>query len=169
MAWNSTNIFTLLAMCDPRVVYLLLCYALRTCTSSEFFCTITTRTEEKLQTLTKNFLLYQDHTWLYAHEDSGTSLPTGHGMYMDRTVIFDLPLEAYKVWTQMVIQYIRWRNIPTGFNHRPQVGRSVLKILGCFKSAKIFICQKVQHFQADSEYLGKINTKKKKSNFFFNV
>ena len=24
-----------------------------------------------------------------------------------------------------------------------------------------FICQKVQHFQADSEYLGKINTKKK--------
>ena len=90
-------------------------------------------------------------------------------LYMDRTVIFDLPLEAYKVWTQMVIQYIRWRNIPTGFNHRPQVGRSVLKILGCFKSAKIFICQKVQHFQADSEYLGKINTKNKISNFFFNV
>jgi hypothetical protein len=32
-----------------------------------------------------------------------------------------------------------------------------------------FICQKVQHFQADSEYLGKINTKKKKFKFFFNV
>ena len=38
-------------------------------------------------------------------------------------------------------------------------------VLGCFKSAKNFICQKVQHFQADSESLGKINTKKN-SNFF---
>ena len=27
-------------------------------------------------------------------------------------------------------------------------------VLGCFKSAKKFICQKVQHFQADSESLG---------------
>ena len=32
-----------------------------------------------------------------------------------------------------------------------------------------FISQKVQHFQADSESLGKINTKKKISIFFFNV
>ena len=32
-----------------------------------------------------------------------------------------------------------------------------------------FISQKVQHFQADSEYLGKINTKKENSNFFLNV
>ena len=30
-----------------------------------------------------------------------------------------------------------------------------------------FICQKVQHFQADSESLGKINAKKKFSVFFF--
>ena len=29
------------------------------------------------------------------------------------------------------------------------------------------ICQKVQYFRADSEYLGKINTKKKKNQFFF--
>ena len=29
------------------------------------------------------------------------------------------------------------------------------------------ICQKVQHFRADSEYLGKINTKTKNFNFFF--
>ena len=40
--------------------------------------------------------------------------------------------------------------------------------LGCFKSAKNFICQKLQHFLADSEYFGKINTKKK-FQFFFNV
>ena len=30
-----------------------------------------------------------------------------------------------------------------------------------------FICQKVQHFQADSESLGKINNKKIFKNFFF--
>ena len=29
------------------------------------------------------------------------------------------------------------------------------------------ICQKVQHFQADSEYLGKINTKKNSFKDFF--
>ena len=29
------------------------------------------------------------------------------------------------------------------------------------------MCQKLQHFWADSEYLGKINTKKKNSNFLF--
>ena len=29
------------------------------------------------------------------------------------------------------------------------------------------ICQKVQHFRADSEYLGNINTMKKNFNFFF--
>ena len=29
------------------------------------------------------------------------------------------------------------------------------------------ICQKVQHFRADSEYLGKIYTKKKKNSIFF--
>ena len=42
-------------------------------------------------------------------------------------------------------------------------------LIGCFKTAKNFICQKVQHFQADSEYLGKIDTKKnvKKNSFFF--
>ena len=34
------------------------------------------------------------------------------------------------------------------------------------QSAKNFICQKVQHFQADSEYLGQINTKKKFQFFF---
>ena len=39
-------------------------------------------------------------------------------------------------------------------------------LLGCFKSAKNFICQKVQHFQADSESLGKINNKKIFKNFF---
>ena len=33
-------------------------------------------------------------------------------------------------------------------------------ILGCFKSAKNFICQKVQTFWADSGYVGKINDKK---------
>ena len=37
---------------------------------------------------------------------------------------------------------------------------------GCFKSAKNFIRQKVQHFQSDSEYLGKIDTKKKFKFFF---
>ena len=30
-----------------------------------------------------------------------------------------------------------------------------------------FICQKVQSFQADSEYLGEIDTKKENLNFFF--
>ena len=38
--------------------------------------------------------------------------------------------------------------------------------LGCFKSAKNFIFQKVQHFRKDSEYLGKINTKKKNQIFY---
>ena len=32
-----------------------------------------------------------------------------------------------------------------------------------------YVCQKLQHFRVDSEYLGKINIKKKNSNFFFNV
>ena len=31
--------------------------------------------------------------------------------------------------------------------------------LGCFKSAKNFICQKVQKFWADSGYVGKISNK----------
>ena len=39
-------------------------------------------------------------------------------------------------------------------------------LLGCFKSAKNFICQKVQKFWADSGYVGKINNKKN-FNFFF--
>ena len=34
----------------------------------------------------------------------------------------------------------------------------------CFKSAKNFICQKLQNFQADSGYVGKIN-----NNFFFKI
>ena len=38
--------------------------------------------------------------------------------------------------------------------------------LGWFKSAKNFICQKVQKFWADSGYVGKINNKKIFKNFF---
>ena len=52
---------------------------------------------------------------------------------------------------------------------RIPVENQQLCILGCFKSAKNLIIQKLQHFRADSDYMGKINTKKKKSNFFFNV
>ena len=33
------------------------------------------------------------------------------------------------------------------------------RFLGCFKSAKNFICQKVQKFWADSGYVGKISNK----------
>ena len=38
--------------------------------------------------------------------------------------------------------------------------------VGWFKSAKNFICQKVQKFWADSGYVGKINNKKKFKKFF---
>ena len=43
------------------------------------------------------------------------------------------------------------------------------RFLGCFKSAKNFICQKVQKFWADSGYVGKINNKKFSKIFFVNV
>ena len=123
MAWNSTNIFTLLAMSDPRVVYLLLCYALRTCTSSEFFCTITTRTEEKLQTLTKNFLLYQDHTWLYAlkiQERLCLLSKVWTYLYMDRTA----GLQNCCIWPAHMRPKFgpRWYNLSSTSGEMYQLG-----------------------------------------------
>ena len=45
-------------------------------------------------------------------------------------------------------------------------GQCCFFMVGCFKSARNFMYQKLQHFWADSEYLGKINTKIKFQFFF---
>ena len=69
-------------------------------------------------------------------------------------------------WARIMNKKTKWAK----FFIRKMIKPSVLcQLVQYTRVLQTFICQKVQHFHADSEYLGKIKTNKKISDLFFNV